>query len=89
MKDDIKTEKDVNKKFTKFNIKESFYSNGLRMQVSNFECILDFFQIPKKDDGTTEALRIFVTPVNLKFITQLMVEQLERYEKEFGEIKTE
>ena len=76
---------DVDK--TPIDLRDTFYSNGVKMLSSQYEFSLDFFEQPPRDDGYFEGIRLYVNPINFKLFTKLFNEQLEQYEKRFGEIK--
>lgn len=68
-------------------ITNTFYANAVRTFNNQYEFALDFIQQPVRDDGAFEGLRIYLNPQSFKIFTQLFIEQLKKYEKQFGEIK--
>ena len=77
--------------------KEAFYSNDFGISVSNIEIVLDFRQtlpridIPSKGNIISSmAVKhnpIIMPPKTAKMLIALLKENIERYEKEYGEIK--
>lgn len=68
-------------------ITNTFYANAVRTFNSQYEFAVDLIQQPVRDDGAFEAIRIFLNIQSFKIITLLLLEQLQKYEKQFGEIK--
>ena len=69
-------------------LRDTFYSNGLKILGSQYEFVLDFIELPPKDNELLEGIRIYINPINFKLFTELFNEQLKKHEKQFGEIKT-
>ncbi|MEA3458314.1 MAG: DUF3467 domain-containing protein [Candidatus Thermoplasmatota archaeon] len=67
-------------------LRDTLYSNGIRIFGGQYEFALEFFQQPMADTGSFEGIRIIINPLNLKMFNKFIEEQIGEYEKEFGEI---
>lgn len=89
----IKKEKPIKKKIKKeekepiLKILTSFYSNGIRINYSKNEIIIEYFQNPVQDNGMVDCIRLILLPGFFKKINEIYSELIVKYEKEFGKIK--
>ncbi len=86
-----KTGKNIKKKEdeTNINTKYSFYSNGISINYTKNEMMLEFFQQPEKIDDTVDGVRIYLLPESLKVFSELIQDFIKKYEKDFGKIEIE
>ena len=61
------------------------YSNLMQVLHTKEEFILDFFMV-SPPEGVLVS-RVIVSPTHFKRMTRVLQENLQRYEKKFGEIK--
>jgi len=66
---------------------EPVYSNFAVITNSPSEIIIDFAQIMPRTPRVRVKARVVMTPTNAKFVYRALGEHIERYEKQFGEIK--
>ena len=68
---------------------EGIYSNLAIISHSPAEFIIDFTRIlPGTPKGKVHA-RIIMTPQHAKFLTQALMDNIAKYEHQYGEIKTD
>ncbi|MDH7514584.1 MAG: DUF3467 domain-containing protein [Bacteroidota bacterium] len=67
---------------------EGIYSNLAIITHSNAEFVLDFTRILPGIPKARVLSRIIMTPVHAKLFLNAMHENIEKYERKFGEIKT-
>lgn len=66
---------------------EATYANFALISHSASEMIIDFAQVlPNQPQAKVQA-RIITTPLHAKLLLRALSENLERYEKQFGEVK--
>ena len=68
-------------------IKGSYFVNGLKFSHSKYEVLLEFFQNPPKENGRTDGIRIYMTPVVFKIVMELLNSQLKIFEDKYGKIE--
>ncbi len=67
---------------------EAVYSNFALITHTPSEVIIDFARILPNVPKAKIYARIVVTPMNAKLLLRALGENIENYEKQFGEIKT-
>lgn len=68
-------------------IAEGIYSNLALISHSPAEFFLDFARMVPGSGQATVHTRVIMTPAHVKFLINALKENVERYEKQFGEIK--
>lgn len=68
-------------------IVHTFYSNGIGGGYSSDDFFINFIQYPEDDEDHVITTRIFLTPISFKESLIFLKERLEKYEKDYGEIK--
>ena len=85
-----KEEKEITSDDIKHKIINSFYSNGMGSGYSSDDFYIDFVQFPQAEgENWADTTRIFLTPKTFKDLVNLLKERLDKYEKDYGEIKVE
>jgi len=67
---------------------EAIYSNFALITHSPSELIVDFARILPNMPKAKVYARIIMTPMHAKLLQRALSENIENYEKQFGEIKT-
>jgi hypothetical protein len=67
---------------------EAVYSNFAMITHSPSEVVVDFARILPNVPKAKVYARILMTPVSAKLLLRALSENIENYEKQFGEIKT-
>ncbi len=67
---------------------EGIYSNLAIITHSNAEFVIDFTRILPGIPKARVLARIIMTPVHAKLLLNAMHDNVEKYERKFGEIKT-
>ena len=67
---------------------DATYANFALITHSASEIILDFARVLPNTPTAKVYARIITTPLHAKFLLKALGENLERYEAQFGEIKT-
>jgi hypothetical protein len=67
---------------------EGIYSNFVLISHSPAEFVLDFLRMLPGVPKTKVYSRIVMTPQHIKSLHAALAENIEKYEKEFGEIKS-
>jgi hypothetical protein len=68
-------------------VAEGVYSNLALIAHSPAEFFLDFARMVPGTGKATVHTRVIMTPAHVKFLVGALKENIERYEKQFGEIK--
>ena len=68
-------------------IAEGIYSNLALISHSPAEFFIDFARMVPGAPKATVQSRIIMTPSHMKFLLNAIKENIERFEKQFGEIK--
>jgi hypothetical protein len=68
-------------------VAEGIYSNLALISHSPAEFFIDFARMVPGAPKATVQSRIIMTPSHMKFLQNAIKENIERYEKQFGEIK--
>ncbi|MBU0692722.1 DUF3467 domain-containing protein [bacterium] len=68
-------------------VAEGIYSNLALMSHSPAEFFLDFARMVPGTQKASVQARIIMTPQHTKFLMNALKENIERFEKQFGEIK--
>jgi hypothetical protein len=68
-------------------VAEGIYSNLALIAHSPAEFFLDFARMVPGSGQATVHARVIMTPAHVKFLINALKENVERYEKQFGEIK--
>lgn len=68
-------------------IAEGIYSNLALISHSPAEFFIDFARMVPGAPKATVQSRIIMTPAHMKFLQNAIKENIERFEKQFGEIK--
>jgi hypothetical protein len=68
-------------------IAEGIYSNLALISHSPAEFFIDFARMVPGAPKATVQSRIIMTPSHMKFLQNAIKENIERYEKQFGEVK--
>ncbi len=68
-------------------IAEGIYSNLALIAHSPAEFFIDFARMVPGAQKATVQSRIIMTPAHMKFLLNAIRENIEKYEKQFGEIK--
>jgi hypothetical protein len=68
-------------------VAEGIYSNLALIAHSPAEFFIDFARMVPGTSKATVHARIVMTPSHVKFLLQALKENIERYEKQFGEVK--
>jgi len=68
-------------------VAEGIYSNLALIAHSPAEFFLDFARMVPGTQKATVHARIIMTPAHMKFLQKAIQENIERFEKQFGEIK--
>ena len=66
---------------------EGIYSNLALIAHSPAEFFLDFARMVPGSGQATVHTRVIMTPAHVKFLINALKDNVERYEKQFGEIK--
>ncbi len=80
----VKEEQNIN---LPADIAEGIFSNLVLISHSQSEFVFDFVRLMPNMKTANVKSRIIVTPDHAKRILSAMAENIERYEKEYGEIK--
>lgn len=67
-----------------FEIRETIYSNAVKISFSEIEVCLEYAILPPKENNKIESIRIFIHPKNFKLFLDLFNEQFKRYQEAFG-----
>lgn len=67
---------------------EGIYSNLAMIIHSPTEIIIDFARVMPRMPKTKVQARIIMTPMHAKLLHKALADNLEKFEKQFGEIKT-
>lgn len=67
---------------------EAVYSNFALITHSPSELVVDFARILPNVPKAKVYARVIMTPMNAKLLLRALTENIENYEKQFGEIKT-
>ena len=68
-------------------VAEGIYSNLALIAHSPAEFFIDFARMVPGAPKATVQSRIIMTPAHIKFLLNALRENIEKYEKQFGEIK--
>src|SRR5512132_292268 len=68
-------------------VAEGIYSNLALIAHSPAEFFLDFARMVPGAPKATVQSRIIMTPAHIKFLLNALKDNIEKYEKQFGEIK--
>ena len=68
-------------------VAEGIYSNLALLSHSPAEFFIDFARMVPGTKRASVQARIIMTPQHTKFLMNALKENLERYEKQFGEVK--
>src|SRR3972149_1829773 len=68
-------------------VAEGIYSNLVLIAHSPAEFFLDFARMVPGVPKATVQSRVIMTPAHVKFLLNALKENIEKYEKQFGEIK--
>jgi hypothetical protein len=68
-------------------VAEGIYSNLALIAHSPAEFFIDFARMVPGTAKATVHVRVIMTPAHMKFLLQAIKENIERFEKQFGEIK--
>jgi len=68
-------------------VAEGIYSNLALIAHSPAEFFIDFARMVPGAPKATVQSRIIMTPAHIKFLMNALKENIEKYEKQFGEIK--
>lgn len=66
---------------------EGIYSNMVRIGHTPNEILLDFARVMPGLNKAKVLVRIIMTPMHAKTLKMALTDNIERYEKQFGEIK--
>ena len=66
---------------------EGIYSNLVLISHSAAEFVLDFTRVVPGVPKTKVYARIIMTPQHAKSLSKALIDNIEKFEKEFGEIK--
>ena len=80
-------EKKIEKEKRFFDIKYSFYTNGVGTAFNENEIIIEFVQLPTRDDGKIDTVRIFMQPHRFKRNIEIFTRTVNDYEKQYGKIQ--
>jgi len=67
---------------------EAIYSNFAMITHSPSEMIIDFASVLPNQPTARVHARILMTPMNAKLLHRALGENLQKYEAQFGEVKT-
>ena len=67
---------------------EGIYANLAMLIHSPTEIIIDFARVMPRMPKSKVLARIIMTPMHAKLLHQALADNLKKYEKQFGEIKT-
>ena len=67
---------------------EGIYANLAMLIHSPTEIIIDFARVMPRMPKSKVLARIIMTPMHAKLLHKALADNLEKYEKQFGEIKT-
>lgn len=64
-------------------VKFSFFTNAVRVRYNETEFLIEFFQLPEKEENFVDSIRVYVTAQNFKSFSKLFKEMWDEYETKF------